>query len=356
MKRTEKIIIIVVILCLFTLPIGAKEPEDYIDEFNDIIPETVGTESAEDVLNTIGADALLYEIIGGVFGSGGRVLSFFLLLLSGLALICCASLGEGRLSDTASAAVSIIVLSALLSAVLPPLEEAREGMEALSEFFALFIPIASGIAVSGGAVNFAQASAVGMNVTLSLVSGIGTPFFVSVAAFCLALGTVSSFGDGTILNLSGSVKSFFMWAIGLVCASIMGAMSLQGFIAASRDSTAMRAAKYAAQSMIPIVGGTVSGALSTLATGLAYAKSIVGAGAVAVIVTAFLSPLIVLLLYRLAISFSSGLAGYFGVCRAVKVFSALRLSFDIYIAIYAVSLILYVFEIALFMMCEVGGA
>lgn len=354
MKKTLKIIIIVVILCLFTTPSLAKEPEEYIEEFDDIIPEEAGGLDYEEMLDTIGVGAFINEIFSLITGSGSRVLEFLLLLVGGLILIACSSFGEGRLSDPCASCVSLIVLLAVVPVTLRAFEEASSGMKSLSEFFALFIPIASGITVSSGATGLAAASAVGMNVTLSLVSGILTPFFLALASFSLAVGMISSVSDGVVLNLSSSIKSFFMWAIGLVCASIMGAMALQSFIAASRDSTVMRAAKYAAQSMIPIVGGTVSGALSTLATGLVYAKNIVGAGAVTVIVSVFLSPLIMLLLYRLAVSFVTGLAGYLGLTRAVKVFSSLRGAFDIYVAVYAVSLILYVFEIMLFMMCEVG--
>ena len=354
MKRVTEILIIVVILCIFSLPSSAKEPGDYIQEFDEILPQEIGDTDSQEMFSYTGVDALLYEIFASVSGKSGRIVSFLLLLFGALVLMSVTSFGEGALSEAAGVGVSVLTVSATMSAALPPLLEAAEGMRGLSEFFSLFIPVASGILVSGGAVNTAAASGAGMNVTVSLISGIGTPFFLSVAAFSLAVGAVCSFGDGALLNLSGSVKSFFMWAIGLVCATLMGAMSLQSFIAITRDNTMMRAAKYAAQSMIPIVGGTVSGALSTLATGLAYAKSIVGVGALTVIMSMFLSPLIVLLLYRLVISFCSGLAGYFGVGRAVRVFSALRLSFDIYIAVYAVSLILYVFEIALFLMCEVG--
>ena len=355
MRKIVKILIIVVIISIFSIPSYAKEPDDYIEEFDKIIPEDAKYADAEELFSSIGGDALIYEILSAVRGTGGRIFSLFLLLLGSLILMSAATAYGGKFSEAAGAGVAVIVCSALLFAALPPLSEAARGMEGLAKFFSAFIPVSSGLLVSGGAVSTASASAVGMNVTVSILSGIGTPFFLSLAALALTTGTVCSFGDESLLKLSSSVKSFFMWSIGLVCATLMGAMSLQTFMASTRDSTVMRAAKYAAQSMIPIVGGVVSGAMSTLATGITYAKSIIGVGAIGVILSIFISPLIMLLLYRLTFSFSSGLAGYLGVSRAEKLFSAFRLSFDIYIAVYAVSVILYIFEIALFLGCEVGA-
>ena len=118
-------------------------------------------------------------------------------------------------------------------------------------------------------------------------------------------------------------------------------------IASSADSAAMRAAKYTA-GLIPVVGGTVSGALSTLAAGLSYAKGIIGIGAIAVILGMALSPLILLLLYRLALSISLTLSELLGAAVMAKALSAFRFSLDSLIAVYALSAVIYIFEILLF--------
>ena len=355
MKKVIKILIIVVILCIFSLPVSAKEPDEYIKEFDGVISQIGGGTSSKELFDSVGTEAFLYEILAPLSGGVGRIASLILLLLCGLVLMSVASLVEGKLGDAGCVGVSVIVSLAVMSVAVPPLREASEGILRISEFFSLFIPVASGILVSGGAMNTAMASAAGMNVTVSLISGIITPFFTSLSAFALAVGTIASFGDEPLLKLSGSIKSFFMWAMGVVSATLVGAMSLQSFIAVTRDSVSMRAARYAAQSLIPIVGGSVSAAMSTLATGLSYVKSIVGVGALATVTSIFLSPLIMLLLYRFALSFAAAVAGYLGVTRAERLYSAQRVSFDIYIAVYAVSVVIYIFEVALFMMCEVGA-
>ena len=72
-----------------------------------------------------------------------------------------------------------------------------------------------------------------------------------------------------------------------------------------------------------------------------------------VIITLFLSPLVLLLLYRGAISIASTVASMLSVGVAARLYDSLRRGVDLYIAIYAVSILIYIFEIILFVMTEV---
>ena len=103
-----------------------------------------------------------------------------------------------------------------------------------------------------------------------------------------------------------------------------------------------------------MVGGTVSGAMATLATGLSYVKSVVGAGALAVLLSMLLSPFIILLLYRTAVSVAAGLSSYLGIKRAEGLLSSVRGAFDLYLAVYSITSVLFIFEIVLFMMSGGG--
>jgi stage III sporulation protein AE len=124
-------------------------------------------------------------------------------------------------------------------------------------------------------------------------------------------------------------------------------------IASASDTAYLRAAKYAASGMIPIVGGTVSSALATLAGGLSYVKSAVGVSAALVIVLTAISPMVALLLYRLAFSFCLSILEFMGSSGGVRVFSAFRTAFDTLISVYAVSAVVYITEIVIFLKCGV---
>ncbi len=351
MKKSRKIITIVVILMFFTLPVAANEVSDgYLAEFEEALPEGYGDFSnAEKLPSLVGIDALLSTLISAAAGEGGLLFPFFILLLGTLALSYLATLSGGALSGTVNAAVLVISAVLIFGALYPAFSEAMDTVAALSSFFSLAVPIMTGITLAGGGVASSAVQAVGMNFTLSIIGSLATHAFVSVGAFAFSLGLVSSLGDDSAAMLARGVKSLVGWLVGITTALIVGTFSLQTVIASASDSAAMRAAKYAAQGIIPIVGGTVSGALSTLATGLSYAKDVIGAGAIGVMLIASLSPLAVMLLYRLALSVAISFAGALSSDGASRLLTAFRFAADTVIAVYSLSVLTYIFEIILFM-------
>jgi stage III sporulation protein AE len=144
-----------------------------------------------------------------------------------------------------------------------------------------------------------------------------------------------------------------MWLIGIVTAIVMGTLALQTVISAVKDSAAIRAARYAASGMIPVVGGTVAASLSTLASGVTYVKGVIGAGACAVVLVMLISPLVLLILNRAAVSAAITLADFLGVGSVSRLYGAIRRSFDLFIAFYALTVLIFIFEIILFVMTEV---
>ena len=151
------------------------------------------------------------------------------------------------------------------------------------------------------------------------------------------------------------MKKLFSWFLGIVTVMISGTLSLQTMVASARDCAAMRAAKYAASGMIPVVGSTVAAALSTLASGVSYVKGIVGGGAVFVLISIMLSPLVLMLMYRFALSFAKFASEFFEIGGGVKIFSAYLYSLDTVLATYALSCLVYLFEIILFVKGGVGN-
>ena len=185
-----------------------------------------------------------------------------------------------------------------------------------------------------------------MGLSLSLIGGFGGAAMTSLSGFSLSLAMLSPLGSRSAGSLFKSVRSLFLWVLGIVTTLLLGTLSLQSVLASAQDSAAMRGVKYLASGMIPVVGSTVSGALSTLASGMSYVKSIVGIGAVWVLLLTLLPPLIMLLLHRFALTIAVSVTE--GLGAESEPFSSLRFSLDSLTAVYALSGVIYVFEIVLF--------
>ena len=348
MKKIAILLTIIVILPLFAITCHAEgEAEEYISDFEKLLPD--GYEGAGDasfLSEMTSIKALLSEISSTISGQAGEVVKFFGVLLGCIALCALCSGLPNKILDAVELCLGIICSLLIFGYVQPLFDEIFSSVSNLNSFFCSLIPLMTAVTAMGGGTTGASVQATAMYSTAAIGQSVFLQIFSSLSSFGLAMSLISSFGGATDSVVKG-VKSTFSWVIGICTTVIAASFSLQTMIAGAADSAAMRAAKYTA-GLIPVVGGTVSGALSTLAAGLSYAKGIIGAGAIAVMLSMMLSPLILLLLYRFALLASQTLCELLTVGTISKAISAFRFSLDSLIAVYALSAIIYVFEILLF--------
>lgn len=356
MKRIAYLLTIVVILSVFAIKIGAEDDVDeYLSEFESVLPEEFSGigEDPDELIDRVGIDGLVGEIISAFSNERTEITSFFLVLVGSIALTRLASILPNGASGGADIVLSLISSVLIFHVISSLYASVTQSLTKICDFFGSVIPITVGITALGGGNSTAMVQASGMYTTLSLVSSLGERIFTPLLALGLALGLLSSFGNEGVFAVGRGLKGLFMWIIGILGAILTAAISLQTLIASAVDSATIRAARYAASGLIPVVGSTVSSALSTLASGLSYAKGIVGGGAIAVLILMALSPLVLLLLYRLALSLSIILADFTGAKSIGGVFSSFRFSLDMLISVYALSALIFVFEILLFI--KMGG-
>ncbi len=351
MKKYIFLLTVVVILPLFSLNVSAEEvTKEYFSDFEKILPDWLSgiTEDSDRLLETVGIRGVVSEIISAVMGERGRILSFLLMLVGCVALITLAGTMGGKIGEATSSSVGVICSVLIFGVLSDAFEDITSSIEELNVFFNSLIPITAAITAVGGGAQSAAVGAGGMYLTVQLVSSFGQRLLSSFAALGLGISLLSSVGGSVISSVARGVRSLFFWVLGIFTAIIGAGFSLQTVVASAKDSMSMRAAKYMATGLVPIVGSTVSGALSTLASGLSYAKGIIGTGAIIAIIGMVLSPLALLLLYRLSLSVGGILSDFTG-SSAGRIFDSFRFSLDMMIALYALSAMIYIFEIILFM-------
>lgn len=357
MRKILVLLSLVVILPLFSLSCAAEDSVDeFISDFEHALPEGFeGLSDPDGLMESASPDSLISYIISALSGERGDILTFFLTLLGSAALMSAASLCHDRLSHQAQSVVGIICSLLIFSSLRPLLDTVTDGISKISGFFASLIPLTLGITALGGGGATASAQAVGMYTALSSVGGLGAEIFIALSAFGLAMSLLSAFGNEGIASVCRGLRGLFGWVTGIFTALITAAFSLQTLVASSVDSASMRAVRYAASGLIPVVGSTVSGAISTLASGLSYAKGIIGGGAILVIIYIALSPLVLLLIYRLALTLATIFADFAGAAVASRIFGSYRFALDMTVTVYALSTLIYLFEIIIFTVIGVAA-
>ncbi len=325
--------------------------ENLIDDFVSILPE--GMKSFGDIegLSGLGIDKLFAEIYSIASGSSSEIISFFLLLFGIGVLIAVASLVRAPYEGIVSGGVAAVSSFAIFMTVRPLYESVFKALAGMNSFFTALMPIiATGLAL-GGATNTGTTAALGMQVTLWLIGTISEVILPPLIAAILATSasaSLSGFGAGRV---SRGIKNAFTKAVGVLGTVISGLLALQTAISAAGDGALIRAAKYAAGNMIPVVGSTVSAALSTVTGGLLYAESIIGVGSIVTIVSLALSPLVLLLLYKLCFYVVGLFLEFATKSGGVSCISGFSGAIDAVIAVYSMTIIVYILEVVMF----VGG-
>ena len=363
MRKIIKMLTVVYIITLFSLPASAEAVQNadaseiistdisgFIEDFSGILPDGLSSLSdSEGIRDAVGVESLLSELLSTLSDQRGGIGAFFLLLIGAAVLSGAPAILPKRSSDIAESAVSLITSLAVLSAMMPIFSSALSAIASAGDFFTLLIPLFSSVTVAGGGVGTAELQAAVMGTTASLISGGFGKILTRVCSFGFAIALLSSLGDPTTAAISRGVRNLFAWLLGILTTLTVATLSLQTVVSTAADSAAMRAARYAAQSAIPVVGSTVSGALSTLASGLSYARGIIGGGAVAVLLISLLSPFFLMLIYRFALSLATSVADFFDARVAARTFGAFRYAADSVIAVYASLSVVYIFEAVLFL-------
>ena len=352
MKKYIFLLCLASMLFLFAIPVSAEEnAESYISEFKDIIPENLKgvADDGEAIIEKFSLKELLSEVFTSLVGEKGEIYSFSLMLIGSVALFSLASNCHESFAKQTRGAVGTVISFSIFPFISSALSSVGQSLSHLSSFFAALTPIAVGITALGGGASTAGVQASGMYTTLTVIGGVGGKVFLFLSTFGLAIALLSSLGNSYAVSVGKGIKSVFTWLVGIFTTLITAVFSIQTLVASAADSAAMRTAKYMASGLIPVVGSAVSGALSTLASGLAYAKTVVGGGAIAVVLSLVISPLVLLLLYRFTLTLATNFADLSGADGAAAVFTAYRYVLDMTVAIYVLSVLVYLFQLILFL-------
>lgn len=346
------LIIFTFLWLLFGISVSAesKTADELIEEYEALIGKENITE--EENISYLGLDSLLFEIESAADREKSRIGSFFLLLIGVSVLMTLSGLVSGELSHAARAAASFVASLSVFSRLLPLVEEVASSLGVIRGFFSSLIPILSSSLAMSGATATGGVTAAGMGVTLEISSRFTEKFLFTLTSGMFIVSVSGAYG-GSVGNLSKSIKSAFTKGLGLLTTVLIGLVAIQTLISQSQDNTAMRAARYAATSTIPMVGGVVAGSLSTLVGGLAYARSIIGGSALAVIIGISLSPLVILLFYRLAFFLAISFLEFCSMDEGATCLSGLRDALDALITVYVMSTVIYILEIIIVLKAEV---
>ncbi|SFP91109.1 stage III sporulation protein AE [Caldicoprobacter faecalis] len=199
----------------------------------------------------------------------------------------------------------MVVMLMVIHSIMSAMEIGRRAVDAMASFTQSFFPVLLALLVSVGGIT----SSALLNPTIGLLVGF-MGMVLEHVMFPLILASVviimiNHISDKVQLNrLSSLLKNVCEWALGLIFTVFVGALTVQGVMAASIDGISIRTAKFAVDTFVPVVGKMFAQAVDMVVNCSLLIKNAVGLMGLLVIASICLYPVLkilcVMAIYKLA--------------------------------------------------------
>lgn len=335
----KKIVVFMILICIMTFPVcaedsystqyenvGADTLENSLDEkTSEFFSENGIDANNPDWVNRLTSSSVLAHIWEFVTSGAVTPLKSGVLVASIIFLTAALSaFGSVPHYQTAIYAAVLGISAIVAGDIWESVYAAVNSVKGCSSFMLSFIPVfASVLALSGKTVTASAMSALLLGAT-EIVSFASSFAVLPLMGGYLAL-SISS-GVSPLVNSSGiveSIKKLSMWIMSLLGTLFIGILGIQTAVNSASDSVALRTAKFILGTSVPVAGGVISEAVSTISASMGLLKSSVGIYGVAALVFMLLPIVIELVLWRCILMLNISLSELFslskvsGVLRAV---------------------------------------
>lgn len=323
MKKLLTVISAIISIFLFGAGIHAESGDYGQAEIAAALPDNALGYLAENEIFSDNSGALNLTV-GGVLGDiweafRNEVTKPLQMLMSllGVIFICALlkALRDGN--DGAAGAFNIVCVLAgagvMCGFLGDCIDNAAATLSAVSVFMLTYIPVFAGIiAVSGHAASAVVYNSVVL-VAVQLISQLTVTFLVPLSGSILGVSVAGAVNpELNIHKAADAVRKVIVWVMSLLMTIFVGILSVQTFVAASADSVTLRAARFAVSSAVPIVGGAVSEALTTVKGSIGILKSSTGSFGIIAAAVIMLPTLISVISYKLALMLAAAASELFG--------------------------------------------
>ncbi len=374
-KRIWGFVLTVCALCvILTLPAMAESelPKEYYDmlgelpdEVADKLPDAMYSQSSESVgealvelVDTENMFAFIGELAGNGIGDALGVTARLcgILVISAILSALRDSLKSDALASALRFCTSCVLFASVAGLIYEQIHMVELYFERINSLMLAMIPVTGAVWAMGGNVATAASGSGTLYVFMAVSENICAASIVPVSCICAALALCRCLSPS--INLQGiasGIKKCYTFILGLIMTLLIALLSAQTALSAAADTTAARAAKMVTSSIIPVVGGSVSDTLRTVASGVQYMKSVVGVGGIAMILILLLPTLVSLLFTRLAFIISGCAAELLGCESESRLMVDLGGVWGCMIAVVSMTSVMFILAMSIFIKTTVAA-
>ncbi len=313
MKRI--FIIISVVILLFNFSISA-----YATDFGTVWDST--DKQTKEYLEDLGIDKLAFEeifelsptrviefLIELAFDGGLTIVKNLTLIIVVLVITAIANsfLRESDKTEQVVYFVStLIIISIVISPISRMITDAVAGIKTSTVFVNAYLPVMTAIIIASKNPALAVTYNSFSLFLSSLISNVANSFLVPCVSALLSFNILSSFSfENYRERIVKSVRKMIVIILSLFSTVYTGLLTTQSILATSSDSVALKGIRFISGAFVPIVGGGVGDAISSVFSSFVIMKNTLGVFVIIVIILINLPVMLELLLWYFALNLCS---------------------------------------------------
>ncbi len=316
-------------------------PDDVAEKMKDLDISTFDT----DWLNDFTPKNIFQSTFDFLKTGGKRPLIALSMIIAVLLL----SAVVGGINTDNKTVIFVTVMCVTASAILPAVGVVKASISAVSSvgaFMLSFIPVFAGILISQGkaltatgfsSVMLAVSEAISVLCSYVVMPLTGIQLGLAISGAVLSEMNISSIGK--------TLKKVSVWVLSLSSTVLLGILSIQTLVSTSADNITVKTTKFIIGTAVPIVGSTVSEALTTVNGCIKMLSSSVAVYGVIAVALIFLPTVIELLLWRLALSVSAMLAEMLGQQKSAELLHSVDSAISFILGVLILSGVLFIISI-----------
>lgn len=222
-----------------------------------------------------------------------------ILIFSSICRTFSTSFKRPEITRAFSLMITLIITVTIFATGFGTIESTVSYFKTLNAFTSAAVPLMGSLYVMGGNAAAAVATSAGLSLFMTVLEEIVGKSIVPFCGICLALALIGACeGVPRLGGILTSLKKNYTLMLSFLMMLLLAMLSAQTVLGASKDTLAMRSAKFAVGNMIPVVGGSVGELLRSISAGVGYMRSAVGICGVLLLLLLMIPTLVEILLVR----------------------------------------------------------
>ncbi len=267
------------------------------------------------------------------------------------------SMADTATAKTAYTAVSVFAALTALEPLLRYFTDVIAAIENANNFEKGFIPVFAAVLAASGQTVTAAGSAGAILTVSEIVSGVlvgaVVPFIRILAAVSSVTAAIPELGLDSVVAFA---EKCIKWLMGILATVLVAALTVSGMVTAGADTVAGKTVKFVVSGSVPIIGGAVGEALSSVRSCIALLKTSVGAFGIIACGYIFLPVIIRGVLWRLTLELCASTAEIFGAGTVSKFLRSLSAAVGMLISVCILLVIILTVSAAAVLVVGKGGA